>query len=66
MKDPEDICEECGRENPVWFAPSEIWNKAVREQCEDADLMLCPMCFIKRAEAVGFNTRAWRVAPEEL
>jgi hypothetical protein len=56
---PEDSCQECGRPNVVWFAPNEIWNAT-----DTGHDILCPVCFIKRAEAAGFNKSAWRIAPE--
>src|SRR5213075_759344 len=62
---PEKICEECGLENVCWFAPSKIWNRVCRPNGETtSDPMLCPTCFIKRAEAAGFTGDAWEVAPE--
>lgn len=59
---PEDFCERCGRENVTWFAPSELWNRAAR--VDGNDPMLCPVCFIKAAEAVGIVPPSWQVAPE--
>lgn len=59
MIHPEDFCEECGRENVTWFGPSEIWNKVVRVPGE-RDQMLCPVCFIKRAEKAGYGP-VWQV-----
>jgi len=61
---PEDYCHKCGGPNVVWFAPSPIWNKAVREKGEKE--ILCPVCFIKLAESAGFDQKAWKVAPEEM
>lgn len=63
MNTEESTCDECGRENVCWFAPSEIWNAAARDK-DGSDPMLCPVCFIKRAERAGFNGAAWRIAPE--
>lgn len=42
--------------------PSGIWNKVARR--DGADPMLCPVCFIMRAERAGFDKSAWRVEPE--
>jgi hypothetical protein len=61
---PEDRCERCGGANVSWFAPSDIWNRAVRAVTGGEDVMICPVCFIKAAEAAGFDKAAWRVAPE--
>jgi hypothetical protein len=60
---PEATCEECGRENVTWFAPNPLWNLVVRDK-DKADPMLCPLCFIRRAEKAGFNRDAWAVWPE--
>lgn len=37
---PEDFCKKCRKENPVWFAPNELWNKYHGEFS-----ILCPNCF---------------------
>lgn len=59
---PEAVCDDCGADNVVWFAPSPLWNKIVR-QPDRGDPMLCPRCFIIRAEAAGIN-EVWMVQPE--
>lgn len=59
---PEESCERCHRPNVTWFAPSELWNKAVR--AVDGPGILCPVCFMQLAEAAGIRPTAWRVAPE--
>lgn len=57
----EDICQDCERENPVWFAPNEWWNRVVPETIH----FLCPNCFILRAQKKDFkNVSAWKVRPE--
>lgn len=55
---PEAVCEQCGRENVVWFAPNEVWNAA------GAAGILCPVCFVKKAEAAGLDAAAWKIEPE--
>lgn len=60
---PEDFCEQCQRPNVVWFAPSPLWNKVVRER--KLPEILCPVCFIQVAEDAGVRLGAWRVAPED-
>lgn len=55
---PENFCGRCGRANVVWFTPNHIWNQAVPEGG-----ILCPVCFIRAAEAVGFDTVAWSIEP---
>lgn len=59
----EDYCRQCGRRNVVWFAPSLLWNKAVREH--GLSEMLCPQCFIEAAEHAGIKPTAWEIAPED-
>lgn len=54
-------CLDCGRVDAVWFAPSELWNRVVGSP----NGVLCPSCFIDRAEAAGVVPTAWRVAPED-
>lgn len=41
-------CQACGRENPVWFAPSPVWNRVVGSRYG----VLCPTCFLQRARMV--------------
>lgn len=63
---PEDVCYDCGGPNVVWFAPSQLWNLVVRQSIRNqggADPMLCPRCFILRADAEGVNL-VWCVSPE--
>lgn len=62
---PEDTCERCGRPNARWFAPSPLWNDAVRApQGKDyKDWIICPICFIELAGKVGISPPSWRVAP---
>ena len=63
---PEAKCDDCGRPNVVWFAPNEIWNKVIRPNGEvETDPMLCPTCFIRRAETSGIEATAWKVEPEQ-
>lgn len=57
---PEDSCDDCGLKNVVWFAPSKIWNFVVRDK---EDPMLCPTCFIKRAENHGYDS-IWEISPQ--
>jgi hypothetical protein len=59
---PEELCDDCGGPNVVWFAPSPIWNSVVR-QPDKGDPMLCPRCFILRCERMGIRS-VWKVIPE--
>lgn len=61
MRHPEHFCDECGRENVVWFAPNDLWNRVVRER--NLKEILCPVCFIKHAEEIGI-CEIWKVAPD--
>ncbi len=60
---PEDICGDCGGPNVTWFAPNDLWNRVARKP-DGSDPMLCPTCFIVRAEAAGISGSAWMVVPE--
>jgi hypothetical protein len=56
---PEDVCQQCGGPNIVWFAPNEIWNRVMLDGG-----ILCPICFVQRAETEGIK-EIWRLAPAE-
>ncbi|MDP9113881.1 MAG: hypothetical protein M3O20_09375, partial [Acidobacteriota bacterium] len=59
---PENMCQECGGPNPVWFAPNHIWNQIVGSEAG----MLCPVCFIKRADSKGlYQAGGWELVPEQ-
>jgi hypothetical protein len=60
MNHPEDTCEQCGKQNVVWFAPNWLWNEVVRKP-NNTDPMLCPSCFIILADQLGFSTGVWKV-----
>lgn len=54
-------CVDCGTKvNPVWFTDSVFWNIVTGE---DKVKMLCPYCFIARAEKKYLIT-GWRLLPE--
>jgi hypothetical protein len=61
------VCDDCGQNNPVWFAPVALWNRVVGgpEAKGDPGGVLCPICFIRRAEGAGVRPTAWIVQPEE-
>lgn len=44
---PEDFCHYCGRRNPIWFAPNELWNSVMRHGGKEP--IICPTCFAIRA-----------------
>lgn len=57
---PEALCMDCGGENVVWFAPNDLWNRVMGSP----NGIVCPNCFIKRAERAGLDRAAWRLEPE--
>jgi hypothetical protein len=61
-KHPEACCQECRGPNINWSAPNEVWNIAVDNE---RHLILCPICFVRRAEERGFGPIGWRVTVSE-
>lgn len=59
---PEDFCDECGGRNIVWSAPNDVWNQVTGHP---AGLILCPVCFVRRADAAGFRD-CWTLVPDAL
>jgi hypothetical protein len=59
-------CGNCGSINPVWFAPNVLWNLVIGgpEATDDPGGILCPACFIERAESRGIAPTAWELRPE--
>lgn len=59
-------CQDCARDNPVWFAPNAVWNLALGgpDAKGDPGGILCPLCFIRRAEAAGIVPTGWELRPE--
>jgi hypothetical protein len=55
----EGICKNCASAYVTWFTENEIWNTAVPESG-----MLCPNCFLARAERAGIADSAWKIVPE--
>jgi hypothetical protein len=53
------ICIDCGHEFGVWFAENPVWNEIIPGRVG----MLCPCCFIVRAEKHGFKTTGWKMVP---
>lgn len=64
----ETRCDECGGVNPVWFAPNDVWNLVVGgpDATDDPGGILCPICFIRKAEGAGVRPTAWALSPERL
>lgn len=61
-------CADCGTfDNPVWFTDNILWNHVTGESvyAEDAhSAILCPNCFVKRADAVGLEPTGWHISAE--
>ncbi len=57
---PAEICQNCHQAYGVWFAANEVWNKVIPDRVG----MLCPNCFINRAERQGFECTGWQLVPE--
>lgn len=59
-------CDDCNRNNPVWFAPNELWNLVIGGPSATADPggICCPICFIERAENCGIRPTAWKLDRE--
>jgi hypothetical protein len=58
----EGICQDCGREYGVWFAPNEIWNLVIPERVG----ILCPICFMTRADHAAISFTGWELRPENF
>lgn len=49
----EGRCDRCGGANPVWYAPSPLWNRVMRTDGVDLYPFCCPSCFARLAEMCG-------------
>lgn len=58
------LCEVCGVDYPVWFAPNPLWNAAVRHDGRDDYSFLCPTCFMRLADEHNGSTGPWVVTDE--
>jgi hypothetical protein len=57
---PEDRCQACGGPNIVWFTDSALWNRVNGSP----NGILCPMCFVALAEAIGVPNAGWKLTPD--
>ncbi len=59
--DGDRICQKCGTDNPVWFAPSPIWNCLMGgpDATDDPGGVLCPTCFMALDD-----DQIWEVRPK--
>ena len=50
-EDGDSRCQQCGRPNPIWFAPDRLWNHVVGgDPGREAQGVLCPSCFAAKAD----------------
>lgn len=54
-----DQCQDCNREYAPWFVSSGLWLKVVGMH----QGMLCPSCFLLRAQMVMGEVREWFLTP---
>ena len=59
---PELQCDDCQQPYAIWFAPNDIWNSTMGgpDATDDPGGMLCPRCFMLRAE----TSTPWEVRPK--
>jgi hypothetical protein len=62
MSNSGPICDDCNHTIPVWFINNDLWNRVI----PDRRGMLCPCCFISKAEAAGIECTGWELVPENL
>jgi hypothetical protein len=52
-----EICQRCGHQNAIWFAPSPLWNAVMRGGCINGEPlhgdMVCAACFMVLAVESG-------------
>lgn len=56
-------CAHCGRDYPIWYAPSPLWNAVMRRpdvNLEDLGFC-CPDCFIRFADKTEIGPKFWFV-----
>lgn len=59
--DGDERCQECMQVNPVWWIQNQLWNSVMDG---DRGAILCPSCFIQRAERAGYGKHgAWQLYP---
>lgn len=60
MSGIEGICDDCARPYTIWYADNDLWNAVM----PDNRGMLCPTCFLIRAEPVTeFARITWPEVP---
>jgi len=58
-----EVCEVCEQPYGVWFAPSDVWNTAMRVGDAEAHSFICPRCFTLAAEDELEGITGWLVTP---
>lgn len=59
----ESVCQRCNGFNPVWTAPSPLWNYVMRGGSIDGIevfSVVCPSCFVILARERGIDATGWR------
>lgn len=56
-------CTRCGAPNPVWYAPDDVWNRAMRRHGVEESIV-CPSCFALLAESAEPGIVRWAFIPE--
>lgn len=66
---PESICDMCRGTNPVWTAPSPLWNEVMRGGDINGREMyrgiVCPSCFANLATETGI-AGGWRLIATDV
>lgn len=57
---PEDFCDKCKNKNIIWYVANDLWN----EYSNNYEI-LCPICFVQKAEKAGFIPTAWELKANE-
>lgn len=60
-------CMDCGTfDTPVWFTDNVLWNRIVGGSgtMYDPGGLLCPTCFIRRAQESGLRPTRWHLTAE--
>lgn len=69
MPDSHEHCHRCGRDCPVWVAPSPLWNAVIRGGSIDGEPefgdMVCAACFMDLAEEKGIANQ-FRVTADKV
>lgn len=61
--DEAENCEICGESYAVWFAPSDVWNAAMRSGGREFNSFVCPRCFTTEAARELGGVTGWLVTP---